>query len=103
MAAELVIDADGHILEPPDTWVRYIEPKYRDRAMRIAKGDAGREYLEIDRKPSTLVPPAFLASLGGMKRLNELGDEGIRQFNERRRQSVIKQASQPAFDRGSGR
>jgi predicted TIM-barrel fold metal-dependent hydrolase len=70
--------------------------------MRIARDDRGREYLEIDGKPSALVPPAFLASLGGMKRLNELGDEGIRQFNERRRQTVIKQASQPAFDRGLG-
>ena len=102
MNAELIIDADGHILEPPDTWVRYIEPKFRDRAMRIVKGDDGREYLEIDRQPSALVPPAFLASLGGMKRLSELGDEGIRQFNERRRQTVIKQTDQPAFDRGLG-
>ena len=25
------IDADGHILEPPDMWEKYIEPKYRDR------------------------------------------------------------------------
>ena len=102
MTRELVIDADGHILEPPDTWVKYIERKYRDRAMRIAVGEGGREYLEIDGQPSTLVPPAFLASLGGMKRLNELGNEGIRQFNQRRRQTVIKQSNQPAFDRGLG-
>jgi hypothetical protein len=26
-----VIDADGHILEPPDLWGRYTEPRYRDR------------------------------------------------------------------------
>src|SRR5271154_2605565 len=102
MNAEPIIDADGHILEPPDTWVRYIEPQYRDRAMRIVKGEDGRELLEIDRQPSALVPPAFLASLGGMKRLSEWGDEGIRQFNDRRRQTVIKQPDQPAFDRGLG-
>ena len=102
MTKELVVDADGHILEPPDAWVRYIEPKYRARAMRVAKGGDGREFLEIDGKPSALVPPPFLASLGGMKRLNELGDEGIRQFNDRRRQTVIKQTSQPAYDRGLG-
>ena len=36
------------------------------------------------------------------ERLNELGDAGIREFNERRRKTVIKQASQPAFDRGLG-
>ena len=36
---ELVIDCDGHILEPPDLWEKYIDPKYRDRAMRIRVGD----------------------------------------------------------------
>src|SRR5215471_18700895 len=29
-----VIDADGHILEPPDLWERYSDPQYRDRAIR---------------------------------------------------------------------
>ncbi len=29
------IDADGHILEPPDTWEKYIDPQFRDRAVRI--------------------------------------------------------------------
>jgi hypothetical protein len=31
-----VIDADGHILEPPDLWLKYIELKYRERAPRLA-------------------------------------------------------------------
>ena len=43
-----VIDCDGHILEPPDLWERYLEPGYRDRALRIRVGDDGFEYLEID-------------------------------------------------------
>ena len=29
------VDADGHILEPPDLWEDYIDPKYRDRALRF--------------------------------------------------------------------
>ena len=29
------VDADGHILEPPDLWEAYLEPKYRDRALRF--------------------------------------------------------------------
>ena len=41
------IDADGHILEPPDLWERYLESKYRDRAIRLAKGERG-EYLEVN-------------------------------------------------------
>jgi hypothetical protein len=35
----MVIDADGHILEPPDLWEKYTEPKYRDRAIRIRVGE----------------------------------------------------------------
>ena len=44
-----VIDADGHILEAPDLWEKYLEPKYRDRAVRIRKDDNGLEYLEGQR------------------------------------------------------
>ena len=48
MTSELVIDCDGHILEPPDLWETYLEPAYRDRALRIRVGDDGFEFLEID-------------------------------------------------------
>src|SRR5256714_15489766 len=41
------VDADGHILEPPDLWENYLEPKYRDRALRIVRDDDGLEELEI--------------------------------------------------------
>ena len=61
-----VIDADGHILEPPDLWERYLEPKYRERAIRIVVGQDGYEYLEIDRKISRLCRRGQLATLGGM-------------------------------------
>jgi hypothetical protein len=67
MASEVtVIDADGHILEPPDLWERYLEPKYRERAIRIVVGQDGYEYLEIDRKISRLCRRGQLATLGGM-------------------------------------
>ena len=35
--ANRVIDADGHVLEPPDVWGRYVEPAWRDRAIRVAR------------------------------------------------------------------
>ena len=63
-----VIDCDGHILEPPDLWEKYIDPKYRERAMRIRVGDDGFEYLEIDRKRAKMTTPGLLGSLGGMGR-----------------------------------
>ena len=47
-----IIDADGHILEPPDVWEKYIDPKFRDRALRIRVGSDGQEYLEVDGRPS---------------------------------------------------
>lgn len=50
MAEPRVIDCDGHILEPPDLWETYIDPKYHDRALRIRVGDGGFEYLEIDQR-----------------------------------------------------
>ena len=40
---ELVIDADGHVLEPPDVWERYIDPAYRARAIRVRRGADGRD------------------------------------------------------------
>ena len=30
-----VIDADGHILEPPNLWEQYIEPKYREACPKL--------------------------------------------------------------------
>jgi hypothetical protein len=31
------IDADGHVLEPGTLWEDYLEPRYRDRALRIRR------------------------------------------------------------------
>jgi hypothetical protein len=47
-ANALVVDSDGHVLEPADTWVKYLEPSYRDRAIRIATDAQGYEVLLID-------------------------------------------------------
>ena len=47
-----VIDGDGHILEPPQLWHQYLEAKYKDRAIRLEKDQAGVEYLVIDGRPS---------------------------------------------------
>src|SRR5262245_37179823 len=29
-----VIDSDMHVMEPPDLWQRYVDPRFRDRAPR---------------------------------------------------------------------
>ena len=58
------IDADGHILEPPDLWEKYLEPKYRDRALRIRKNNKGLEYMELDGKPMWAGFPGFQTRRG---------------------------------------
>ena len=60
-----VIDADGHILEPADTWEKYIDPKFRDRAMRIRKYD-GKEVVEMDGNRSQFFDVKVLTMLGAM-------------------------------------
>ena len=64
------VDADGHILEPPDLWERYLEPKYRDRALRIVKDDHGLDELEIDGKRSMMTRRGFPSTLASMGRMD---------------------------------
>jgi hypothetical protein len=61
----LSVDADGHILEPADTWIKYIDPQYRDRAIRIDHDDKGWEVLMFDNKPAEVVR-GTLGALGGV-------------------------------------
>lgn len=60
----LTVDSDGHILEPLDLWERYLEPKYRDRAIRRRLDKNGYEYLEFDREPMFL-PAGTMGGWGG--------------------------------------
>src|SRR5215468_11529139 len=60
-----VIDADGHVLEPADTWLKYLDPRDRDRAIRIARDDQGYEVLLIDGQPLKTLR-GQLGALGGI-------------------------------------
>jgi predicted TIM-barrel fold metal-dependent hydrolase len=57
----LVIDADSHVMEPRDLWLRYLEPAYRDRAIRIEETD-GVERLVMGEQ---VILEGTLAGLGG--------------------------------------
>ena len=46
------IDVDGHILGPGGLWMEYIEPRYRDRTLKILEDEDGLEYLSIDGEKS---------------------------------------------------
>ena len=58
----LVVDMDSHVMEPPDLWQNYLEPKYRDRAIRIERDADGDEVLLVDNK---VLLKGRLAALGG--------------------------------------
>ena len=60
------VDADGHILEPPDTWEKYIDPKYKDRTIRLRTNEDGLEVLELNGRPAKYSQPGQLAQFGAM-------------------------------------
>ena len=57
----LVVDSDSHVMEPADLWLRYLEPEFRDRAIRVERRD-GVEHLVIGE---VSVLQGSLAALGG--------------------------------------
>lgn len=89
------IDADGHVLEAPDLWETYLEERYRHRALRVRKDEAGLEYLEIDRRPSKLVRNGMPAALGAMDQIG-----GIVHEREKTGLGYVDNASLGAMDPG---
>ena len=66
LAYEGAVDADGHVLEPPDLWERYLEARFRDRALRIVHDDDGLEELEIGGQRSAVSTKGMPSLLGVM-------------------------------------
>ncbi len=64
--AMLTVDADGHVLEPRDTWQKYLEPKHRADAIRIEKDADGVEVLLVENKPHVALR-GRLGALGGIE------------------------------------
>ncbi len=56
----LVIDADGHICEPPAVWEKYADPRYRDDVLQIRVLD--RPFGEIFREGRPLAARSGLAN-----------------------------------------
>ena len=87
------IDADGHVLEPPDLWENYLEEKYRDRALRICVDDDGLEYLEINGKASQRTRKGSLGIMGAM------GSEDLKPSPDRRYADSMPLGACDAADR----
>jgi predicted TIM-barrel fold metal-dependent hydrolase len=54
----LLFDADNHYYETRDCFTRYIEPRYRDKAIRPVFVD-GEERIVVGDKPFTFMDPKF--------------------------------------------
>jgi predicted TIM-barrel fold metal-dependent hydrolase len=54
-----VVDADNHYYEPADCYTRYIEPAFRDRAMRREVGEDGQTRLMIGDRVYTFLRGDF--------------------------------------------
>ena len=68
------IDADGHPVEDPTLWERYLEAKYKGRGISL-KTDDKVEYIEPNGKPSSFMRgPALgvLAAMGQVDRAHSL-------------------------------
>ena len=50
-----VIDGDSHFMEPLDLYERYIDPAYRERAVRVADDPiSGKRTMLCDNRPMKL-------------------------------------------------
>jgi len=74
------VDADGHVLEDPALWDRYIEAKYKPDAVRIRQDDRGEEHLEIGGKFSKIFYGPRLAGLSGMGSTREQPWQNLRGY-----------------------
>ncbi len=43
-----LVSADSHVCEPADLWLKYIDPKFRERAPRIRRDDLGEDSFFCD-------------------------------------------------------
>jgi uncharacterized protein len=86
------VDADGHILEPPDLWTTYLEPKYRDRALELRLDEDGLEELWIGGERSLMSRRGFPSTLGAM------GDPDLRAMQKDPARTYLAEAPFGSMD-----
>lgn len=74
---EGAVDADGHVLEPANLWVDYLEDEFKDRAICIKRDAEGYEYFEFDGRPSATHTKGMPGIMGAM------GDSHVKRSPDR--------------------
>ena len=67
-----IFDADNHYYEPRDCFTRYMEPKFRDKAVRVIEGEKGEDRVMIGDKPFTFLDRLFFQKVVKPGRLREM-------------------------------
>src|SRR4029453_15284875 len=93
-----VIDADGHVLEPPDMFDKYMDPAYRDRAPRLIVDTDGKERLLIEGR--VLGSPKGLGLLGAIGARDGVVADATMKYLEGRKGGFDPHARVPDMDLG---
>jgi predicted TIM-barrel fold metal-dependent hydrolase len=91
-----VISADSHVTEPPNTYIDFIDPEFRDRAPRIVDGGDDVGDLFVIDGMKTPVPMGLVAAAG--KPAEEIRVMGVR-FGDLHRSGWDPQARMADQDR----
>ena len=98
--ANRVIDADGHICEPPAVWNDYVDKRYRDRTIRVERDPDGRDWISINGKVRRNLRPAAACVPWGMDDPNKvptLGRHPARLLRRRRARHGARGGRHRAF------
>lgn len=89
---EWFVDADSHLYEPRDAFTRYIDPAYRDRAVRVDVVD-GEERIMVGDVPMTFLQPLYdtVPVPGSLREVLRALDGGV--ITEQR----LTEANRPEF------
>jgi predicted TIM-barrel fold metal-dependent hydrolase len=60
----LVVDADGHVLEPASLWDRHLDPRHRHLAPRIVRNDWGLDTVYVGDREIVTAPLGLLGTPG---------------------------------------
>src|SRR6266568_1003076 len=79
-----IIDADSHFMEPLDLWQRYIEPKYRARALRFEPRPDSNRFMILteENKRARFNVEDFLGVIVGYGQKEEGSGLGSFDFSE---------------------
>ena len=94
LGPELVVDADGHVCEPPDLWERNLPARFRDRALRLRwNAETGYDEAWVE---DWLITDRGLVGLGNagtsfadLGRGRRYADGNVAGFDPRRRVEVL--------------